>query len=183
MNIKNSHLKYLSKIDKVQKRLIEKYDKPLVSKSEDYILDVCRYIIFQQISTKAGISIYKRFTDFYIFNKNKLISWNQEDCKNIGLSKQKKNYIENIFKEKNSINDLYDCTDQSIIRNKLIKIKGIGNWTIDMFMIFTKEDLTEKLILFILASCTDVGCMTFAPKEAISSISSYDIFSIFLALW
>ena len=141
MNIKNSHLKYLSKIDKVQKRLIEKYDKPLVSKSEDYILDLCRYIIFQQISTKAGISIYKRFTDFYIVNKNKLISWNQEDCKNIGLSKQKKNYIENIFKEKNSINDLYDCTDQSIIRNKLIKIKGIGNWTIDMFMIFTKEDL------------------------------------------
>lgn len=141
MYIKDSHLKHLSKIDKVQKRLIEKYDKPKLSKSEDYILDLCKYIIFQQISTKAGNSIYQRFIDFYNLNKNNIILWKEEDCKKIGLSKQKKNYIENIFNEKNSINDLYDCTDQAIIRSKLIKIKGVGNWTIDMFMIFTKGDL------------------------------------------
>ena len=141
MYIKDSHLKHLSKIDKVQKRLIRKYDKPQLSKSEDFILDLCKYIIFQQISTKAGNSIYQRFIDFYNLNKNEIILWKEEDCKKIGLSKQKKNYIENIFNEKNSINNLYDCTDQSIIRSKLIKIKGVGNWTIDMFMIFTKGDL------------------------------------------
>lgn len=141
MQIKKAYLNHLSKIDKVQKRLIKKYDTPLLSKSEDFIFDLCKYIIFQQISTKAGNSIYKRFTEFYHLNKNNLVSWNENDCKKIGLSKQKKNYIENIFNEKNSINELCDCTDQSIIRNKLIKIKGIGNWTIDMFMIFTKTDL------------------------------------------
>ena len=73
MYIKDSHLKHLSKIDKVQKRLIEKYDKPQLSKSEDYILDLCKYIIFQQISTKAGNSIYQRFIDFYNLNKNNII--------------------------------------------------------------------------------------------------------------
>ena len=36
MYIKDSHLKHLSKIDKVQKRLIEKYDKPKLSKSEGH---------------------------------------------------------------------------------------------------------------------------------------------------
>ena len=141
MHIKESYLKHLANIDKVQKRLIEKYDKPQLSKSEDFILDLCKYIIFQQISTKAGNSIYKRFTKFYYLNKNNLVSWNEDDCKKIGLSKQKKNYIENIFNEKHSIDELYDCTDQSIIRNKLIQIKGIGSWTVDMFMIFTKTDL------------------------------------------
>ena len=100
MYIKDSHLKHLSKIDKVQKRLIEKYDKPQLSNSEDYILDLCKYIIFQQISTKAGNNIYQRFIDFYNLNKNNIILWKEEDCKKIGLSKQKKNYIENIFNEK-----------------------------------------------------------------------------------
>ena len=27
--------------------------------------------------------------------------------------------------------------DEDIIREKLIEIKGIGNWTIDMFLLFT----------------------------------------------
>ena len=72
MHIKESYLKHLANIDKVQKRLIEKYDKPQLSKSEDFILDLCKYIIFQQISTKAGNSIYKRFTKFYYLNKNNL---------------------------------------------------------------------------------------------------------------
>ena len=36
---------------------------------------------------------------------------------------------------------MYKRQDQSTTRSKLIKIKGVGNWTIDMFMIFTKGDL------------------------------------------
>ena len=141
MQIKEKHLKYLSSIDIVQKRLIAKYDKPQISKSEDLILDLCKYIIFQQISTKAGNSIYNRFTEFYRSNENKINLWKEKDWKTIGLSKQKKTYIENIFFEKKLINELHICNDQSIIRNKLIKIKGIGNWTIDMFMIFSKANL------------------------------------------
>ena len=31
--------------------------------------------------------------------------------------------------------------DPSFIRDELIKIKGIGNWTIDMFLIFSKNNL------------------------------------------
>ena len=90
MYIKDSHLKHLSKIDKVQKRLIEKYDKPQLSKSEDYILDLCKYIIFQQISTKAGNSIFNRFLHYYKANKKNIASWSENEWKSIGLSRQKK---------------------------------------------------------------------------------------------
>ena len=37
---------------------------------------------------------------------------------------------------------------------------------------FFKEDLTSISILFSLASCIECGCITLAPKEAISNISS-----------
>ena len=46
MYIKDSHLKHLSKLTEVQKRLIEKYDQPQLSKSEDYILDLCKVYYF-----------------------------------------------------------------------------------------------------------------------------------------
>ena len=64
-----------------------------------------------------------------------------QEWKNIGLSNQKKNYIENIFILKNEIYDLKEVNDVSKIYKQLIQIKGIGNWTIDMFLIFSKNNL------------------------------------------
>ena len=58
---------------------------------------------------------------------------------------------------------------------------------LDLFVIkvpdfFIKDDLTSMSILFNLASWIETGCITLAPKEAISNISSYEITLIFFAL-
>ena len=54
---------------------------------------------------------------------------------------QKKKYIENIFRDRSEIYGLKKSNDSDMIRRKLIKIKGIGDWTVDMFLIFSKRDL------------------------------------------
>jgi len=141
MMITKSHISFLSKSDSILKRVIQENKVPQISQSEDYVLDLYKYIIFQQISTKAGNSIYNRFVKYYKNNKENITKWNQQDSKNIGLSHQKKNYIENIFKNRSEIYSLKNINDINEIREKLIKIKGIGNWTIDMFLIFSKADL------------------------------------------
>ena len=135
------HIDYLSKADKILKNIIEHNTIPKISKSNDYVLDLYKYIIFQQISTKAGNSIYNRFQQYYKANKNNISSWRDQEWKNIGLSNQKKNYIENIFILKNEIYDLKEVNDVSKIYKQLIQIKGVGNWTIDMFLIFSKNNL------------------------------------------
>ena len=135
------HIDYLSKADKILKNIIEHNTIPKISKSNDYVLDLYKYIIFQQISTKAGNSIYNRFLEYYKANKNNLSTWSDQEWKNIGLSKQKKNYIENIFRLKNEIYDLKKVNDVNKIYKQLIQIKGVGNWTIDMFLIFSKNNL------------------------------------------
>ena len=135
------HIDYLSKADKILKNIIEHNTIPKISKSNDYVLDLYKYIIFQQISTKAGNSIYNRFLEYYNANKNNLSTWSELEWKNIGLSKQKKNYIENIFRLKNEIYDLKKVNDVNKIYKQLIQIKGVGNWTIDMFLIFSKNNL------------------------------------------
>ena len=139
--ITSEHIDYLSKADNTLKKIIEDNTTPKISKSNDYVLDLYKYIIFQQISTKAGNSIYNRFQQYYKANKNNISSWRDQEWKNIGLSNQKKNYIENIFILKNEIYDLKEVNDVSKIYKQLIQIKGIGNWTIDMFLIFSKNNL------------------------------------------
>tara|TARA_B100001175_G_C19125676_1_gene456438 strand:+ start:25 stop:609 length:585 start_codon:yes stop_codon:yes gene_type:complete len=139
--IKQKYIEYLSKVDAKLKKIIQKNKTPKLSKSNDYVLDLYKYIIFQQISTKAGNSIYNRFLEYYCTNKNNLNSWSDQEWKIIGLSKQKKVYIKNIFKLKNEIYDLKKINDVNKIYKQLIKIKGVGNWTIDMFLIFSKNNL------------------------------------------
>ena len=139
--IHQKHIDYLSKVDNTLKSIIENNSIPKISKSNDYVLDLYKYIIFQQISTKAGNSIYNRFLDYYNANKNNISAWNEQEWKHIGLSNQKKNYIENIFRLKNEIYDLKQVNDVSKIYKQLIQIKGVGNWTIDMFLIFSKNNL------------------------------------------
>ena len=139
--ISQKHIDYLSKVDNTLKKIINKNSTPKMSNSNDYVLDLYKYIIFQQISTKAGISIYNRFIQYYNENKNNISSWSEKEWKSIGLSNQKKNYIENIFTLKNEIYDLKKVNDISKIYKELIQIKGVGNWTIDMFLIFSKNTL------------------------------------------
>jgi len=139
--INQGHIDYLSEVDNTLKNIIEKNKTPNISKSNDYVLDLYKYIIFQQISTKAGNSIYNRFLEYYKANKNNISSWKEQEWKSIGLSKQKKNYIENIFMLKNKIYNLKEVNDVSKIYKQLIQIKGVGSWTIDMFLIFSKNNL------------------------------------------
>ena len=46
-----------------------------------------------------------------------------------------------IFRLKNEIYDLKKVNSVSKIYRQLIQIKGVGNWTIDMFLIFSKNNL------------------------------------------
>ena len=144
MVIKAEYLDTLSANDPILKQLISSYPIPTFRKSDNFLHDLIKYIIFQQISTKAGNTIYNRFLEFHSFKeKNSEFKWEEKDWKKIGLSHQKKSYIENLFDKNNleMINSLSCINDSKEIRNLLISLKGIGPWTIDMFLIFSKHDL------------------------------------------
>jgi 3-methyladenine DNA glycosylase/8-oxoguanine DNA glycosylase len=144
MVIKEEYLDTLSAKDPILKQLISSYPIPTFRKSDNFLHDLIKYIIFQQISTKAGNTIYNRFLEFHSFKEqNSEFKWEEKDWKKIGLSHQKKSYIENLFDKNNleMINSLSCINDSKEIRNLLISLKGIGPWTIDMFLIFSKHDL------------------------------------------
>ena len=131
---------YLSKNDKVLKSIIDSYPKDYLFINDNYFHCLINSIIGQQISVAAASSIKKRF---YLLHKNitptNIMKINNKSFKKIGLLKQKILYIKNIsiffLENKNFIKNINKYNENEI-KNKLILIKGIGNWTVDMFLIF-----------------------------------------------
>ena len=132
---------YLSNKDKVLKKIILQLPKEHMTINTNHYHSLINSIIGQQISVSAASSIKKKF---FSLDKNitptKIIKINNRLIKKCGLSKQKTEYINNIsiffVKNKKFIKQIHNYDDE-FIRNKLIQIKGVGNWTIDMFLIFS----------------------------------------------
>ena len=132
---------HLSNKDKVLKKIIDQFSNQSLQLNDNSFHALINSIIGQQISVSAANSIKKKL---FVLKKNitprTIKNIKKNDLRKCGLSKQKILYINNIadffLLNKEFINKLNKVNDLEI-REKLIEIKGIGNWTIDMFLIFT----------------------------------------------
>jgi len=134
-------IKHLSQDHKLNS-LISKYPIPKFFSNDNYFDALSKSIIYQQLSGKVAKIIYTRFLSLFVNQipkPNQYLNVPLEDLRGIGLSKQKINYIGNVsnFYLENNESVLFQTSSDKDISNKLIAIKGIGQWTIDMFMMFT----------------------------------------------
>ena len=141
---------YLSKKDSVLKSLISKYPKESLSINNKYFHCLINSIIGQQISVSAATAIKNRF---FMLNKNinpkNIIKLNNKLLKDVGLSRQKITYIKNIAKffiDNNKYVRKINDYSEIEIKERLTKIKGVGPWTVDMFLIFGlgKKDIFPR---------------------------------------
>ena len=134
----------LSLNDPNLKRLFNTFDIPELDIKKNYFWSLCRSIIYQQISGKAAKTISDRFIALFPseknFNPKEVLDIDIDNLYTVGLSKQKASYIKNIAVayDRNFINEnnFSLMTDTEIIK-QLTNIKGIGRWTVEMFLIFT----------------------------------------------
>ncbi len=105
-------------------------------------LSLCDAIIGQQISTKAGNAIRGRFLKLFgkkIPTPTLLLSFSDEVLRGIGLSGQKTSYLRDLaekFLDKTIDPSNFHAMSDEEIKEHLIRVKGIGSWTADMFLIF-----------------------------------------------
>ena len=128
------------KSDKVMSFLIQRFGKEITLKDryeDNYAKAISLLIIEQQVSFKAAITIKKRFIKLIDKKNNKdILKIDDEKLQSIGISNRKVSYIKNTYKyfEENKI-EFEKLNDTEIIK-QLIKIKGVGVWTAEMFLIF-----------------------------------------------
>ena len=127
----------LSKNDDIIAKIITDYPKERMEMKNDTLHTLVRSVVGQQISVRAADAIWNRLDEACnnsITEKN-LLELSIEDMRKTGLSNTKSNYIINIVNANLSELDWEDMNDEEV-SNELCKIKGIGPWTADMFLIF-----------------------------------------------
>ena len=126
--------------DKVMSFLINKFQHKIDwgnRYNPNYSLSIANLIIEQQISFKAAITVKKRFAKL-IDGKSfeEIIQMSNNELQSVGISFRKANYIKNVFNffKTNEVDFEY-MTDEEVI-DYLTSIKGVGEWTAQMFLIF-----------------------------------------------
>ena len=126
--------------DKVMSFLINKFQHKIDwgnRYNPNYSVSIANLIIEQQISFKAAITVKKRFAKL-IDGKSfeEIIQMSNNELQSIGISFRKANYIKNVFNffKTNEVDFEY-MTDKEVI-DYLTSIKGVGEWTAQMFLIF-----------------------------------------------
>ena len=127
----------LSKNDNIIAKIITDYPKERMEMKNDTLHTLVRSVVGQQISVRAADAIWNRLDEACnnSITENNLLELSIEDMRKTGLSNTKSNYIMNIVNANLSELNWEDMNDEEV-SNELCKIKGIGPWTADMFLIF-----------------------------------------------
>lgn len=104
---------------------------------------IIRSIIGQQLSVKAASTIYARLENLFpnkLIMPEILISIHDEDLRTCGVSYQKISYLKDLSQKviagEVQLSKLSEMDNEQVIE-ELVKIKGIGQWTAEMFLMFT----------------------------------------------
>ncbi len=142
------HIAHLTK-DKKLKKIIELQEVFILSKRKNIHFHLCNSIMSQQLSTKVADVFQKRFLDLFsgkIPTPQQIARTRFETLRSIGLSNAKANYVLNVcnffIEEKITDAQLYKMNNEAIIKY-LTQIKGVGQWTVEMILMFTlgREDV------------------------------------------
>ncbi|MEK7541478.1 MAG: DNA-3-methyladenine glycosylase 2 family protein [Patescibacteria group bacterium] len=114
-----------------------------------YFSKLCREIISQQLGSRAAAAIAERFTGLFDgtgATPAGVLEFSEEALRGTGMSWAKarsvRDLAERVAAEEVCLHALAGLDDEAAIA-ELTKIKGIGRWTAEMFLIFTlgREDV------------------------------------------
>ena len=144
-------LNHFQKTDPVLFSIAKRVDVEQIElrETEDYFHSLCCEIIGQQLAKNAACAIFDRFRKLFASKKitpEETIKLTEETIRNIGTSWSKARSIKDLAHEvvdgTLNLKDLRRLDDWQVVEN-LTKVKGIGPWTAQMFLMFTlgREDI------------------------------------------
>ena len=103
-------------------------------------------VVYQQLSGKAAKTILGRLIALLqTLSPEAVLSKTEEELRSVGLSRQKASYIQNIARAFGGGGRLHDFNSVEALRGHsseeitdlFVDIKGVGEWTVQMYLIFS----------------------------------------------
>ncbi|MCF6133296.1 DNA-3-methyladenine glycosylase family protein [Flavobacterium wongokense] len=133
---------FLIEKDAVFKTLHQQYGSFFIPSRPAGFVTLCKLILEQQVSIDSAKATYLKIENLLgEVTPETIIQCSDEELKSCGVSRQKTLYLKTLAKAVQEELDLDSFVSKSSdeVRNELIKIKGIGHWTIDVYLMFALE--------------------------------------------
>lgn len=135
---------YLLEKDAIFKAIIEQYGMPVIPKRPQGFETLVLLILEQQVSIESAKATFLKIkTTLKTVTPEILLLVSDAEFRNLGVSRQKTSYIKALATALiNKELDLESLPAKTAlqVREELIKIKGIGNWTIDIYLMFCLQE-------------------------------------------
>ncbi|RTZ04307.1 DNA-3-methyladenine glycosylase 2 family protein [Flavobacterium bomense] len=135
---------YLLEKDAIFKAIIEQYGMPIIPKRPQGFETLVLLILEQQVSIDSAKATFLKIkTTLKTVTPEILVLISDAEFRNLGVSRQKTSYIKALATALiNKELDLESLPAKTAlqVREELIKIKGIGNWTIDIYLMFCLQE-------------------------------------------
>lgn len=134
-------LRHFKKVDPLLYEVAASIDPIVLEKSPDNFMRLTRAIVGQQLSVKAASTIFGRFEKLFKkeINAKDILKLKNDDIRACGISYPKIKYIkdlaEKVHKKELMLDSFETASEETIIEN-LTKVKGIGIWSAEMFLMF-----------------------------------------------
>jgi DNA-3-methyladenine glycosylase II len=141
---------HLKKSDPILKTIMEGVTLREIAATRGYFEALVEAITSQQLSVKAADTIFKRFIALTPGKKfptpRQILKMPSSKIRKVGLSKMKVSFVKDLSKKildgTLDLKHIESMSDDEVVQH-LVKVKGIGQWTAEMFLIFSlrREDI------------------------------------------
>jgi DNA-3-methyladenine glycosylase II len=131
---------HLAKRDRVLRRIIRAHPDANLRTRGDAFATLARSIVGQQISVKAAQAVWNRFeASLGTVAPAAVVALDEEAMRAAGLSRMKVAYLKDLagrFHEGKLRPRRWAGMDDEAVIADLVQVKGIGRWSVEMFLIF-----------------------------------------------
>ncbi len=144
----SKEIQILIKQDPTLKQLFDLKSEITVDVDDNYFVSLVGTIVSQQLSSKVARVLFTRLSTLcqHDITPEKIKDMLPETMRSMGLSYQKQSYLKSLadcmLNQTVVFDHIHTMTNQEVI-DMLIRIKGIGVWSAEMFLMFSlgREDV------------------------------------------
>lgn len=127
--------------DKTFQIIVDTYGIPLGYTRPEGFETLCKIIMEQQVSLSSAAATFNRLKELVVnVSPENILECTDDEFRACGISRQKTAYIralaEAIVHSNIDLNS-FAVKSAEQVRQELIKIKGIGNWTVDIYLLLS----------------------------------------------
>lgn len=164
--------------DKIFLQIIDSYGPPDFVSRPPGFESLCKTILEQQVSLESARASFNKLKALIVdFSPANVIEVTEQEFRECGISRQKTAYLRGLAEavlDEGIDMDSFAVKHPDDVRRELVQLKGIGNWTVDIYLMFSLQspDILPLGDIGILSAIKDLWGFT-TRQEIIAHTESW----------